>query len=87
MSGAGVVAGRRRLVRIERSNRGPVMSPNLPPEQLARMIPELNRDQCIAELQRFDRFPIDFTPQYLQQLSIDKLRHILLAAFLTAGSR
>ncbi|MHB1156404.1 MAG: hypothetical protein ACYC26_06135 [Phycisphaerales bacterium] len=63
------------------------MSPNLPPEQLARLIPELNREQCIAELRGFGKFRIDFTNEYLQQMSVEKLRHVLLAAMLTCKAK
>ena len=63
------------------------MSPNLPTEQLIQQIHALNRSQCIRELLGFKSFPLDFTPTYLKQMSVERLRHLLMAAMLTAHRR
>lgn len=43
-----------------------------------------DRDHCIAQLLRIRRPKVDFTAEFLQQQSLDRLRHILVAAFLQA---
>jgi len=60
------------------------MSPQQPIEKLAHQVNTLDRDQCITQLQRFDAFPLDFTIEYLRQMSVEKLRHVLMAALITA---
>ena len=57
-------------------------------EQTASAIAQLNRDQLTARIKNFrGRFKLDFTEDYLDHLNIDRLRHILLAAHISAGSR
>jgi hypothetical protein len=39
-----------------------------------------DRQTLTHEFMAFDsRFPVDFTPEYLSELSVDSLRHIFLA--------
>jgi hypothetical protein len=53
-------------------------------EEVAVAINSLDRDAIKRRIKNFKgRFKLDFTDQYLDTLSIDRLRHILLAAFLT----
>jgi hypothetical protein len=53
-------------------------------EEVAVAINSLDRDAIKRRIKNFKgRFKLDFTDKYLDTLSIDRLRHILLAAFLT----
>ena len=53
-------------------------------EEVAVAISSLDRDAIKRRIKNFKgRFKLDFTDKYLDNLSIDRLRHILLAAFLT----
>ena len=48
---------------------------------IARVVAEMPRDQVERELLHFNgRFQLDFTEDFLGQLSVDRLRHILLSA-------
>jgi hypothetical protein len=56
-------------------------------EQAANSVAVLNRDQLKFRIKHFNgRFRLDFSEDYLNNLSVDRLRHILLAALLTASS-
>jgi hypothetical protein len=49
-------------------------------------IAELPREEVIAMLLNFPgTFKFDFTPEYLQGLETDQLRHMLLAAIMHAS--
>jgi hypothetical protein len=53
-------------------------------ERLARSISSLNRDNIERKIRNFKgRFKLDFTEEYLQGLTVDRLRHILFAAMVT----
>ncbi|TFG50110.1 MAG: hypothetical protein E4H40_01850 [Candidatus Brocadiia bacterium] len=57
-------------------------------EHTATSIASLNRLEIERRLTNFKgRFKLDFTPEYLNKLSLDKLRHILLAAMMYATGR
>ena len=47
----------------------------------------MERDQCIDELMHFQAMRLDFTPNYLEAMSTERLRHVLVAAVLTARTR
>ena len=48
-------------------------------------IAALGRDELKKRIRNFrGRFKLDFTEDYLNKLSIDRLRHILLAALINA---
>ena len=48
----------------------------------------LGRDELIRRIRNFrGRFRLDFTQEYLDRLTVDRLRHILLAAMINAHSR
>jgi hypothetical protein len=50
-------------------------------EQTATTIAALNRNELTRRIKNFrGRFKLDFTEQYLNTLTTDRLRHILLAA-------
>jgi hypothetical protein len=59
----------------------PTMSLTL--NQLAAVINSFDRQTCIDELKHFEAIPMDFTEDFLTRTSVEKLRHILLAAYLT----
>lgn len=52
-------------------------------EQTATSIAVLGRDELKRRIKGFrGRFKLDFTEDYLNALSVDRLRHILLAALI-----
>ena len=56
-------------------------------EQTSTSIAALGRDELKRRIKNFrGRFKLDFTEDYLNNLSIDRLRHILLAALINAMS-
>jgi hypothetical protein len=62
------------------------MAPGTHFEKQATTIATLGRNELTKRIKNFHgRFKLDFTEEYLNQLSIDRLRHILLAALLNAG--
>ena len=53
-------------------------------ERAACSIAALGRDELKERIRHFKgRFRLDFTDDYINSLSIDRLRHILLAAVIT----
>jgi len=55
-------------------------------EQTATSIASLNRNELKKRIKNFrGRFKLDFTEDYLNRLSVDRLRHILLAALINVG--
>ena len=54
-------------------------------EQTATSIASLGRNELKKRIKNFEgRFKLDFTEDYLNKLSVDRLRHILLAALINA---
>ena len=54
-------------------------------EQTATSIASLGRDELKRRIKSFrGRFKLDFTEDYLNNLAVDRLRHILLAALISA---
>ncbi|MGA1979910.1 MAG: hypothetical protein ABSG99_05025 [Sedimentisphaerales bacterium] len=54
-------------------------------EQTATSIASLGRDELKRRIRNFrGRFRLDFTDNYLDNLGVDRLRHILLAALINA---
>ena len=54
-------------------------------ERTATSIATLGRDELKYRIKNFQgRFKFDFTEEYLDNLSVDRLRHILLAALINA---
>ena len=46
----------------------------------------MGREQLKKRIRSFKgRFKMDFTEDYLNRLSVDRLRHVLLAALITDG--
>ena len=57
-------------------------------EQLVSSIARMSRQAVEREILNFHgAFKIDFTEEYLESLSLEKLRHILLAVQLHASAR
>jgi hypothetical protein len=49
-------------------------------EELITLVCSLDRDALVREMKRYDtRFPVDFTPEFLREQPIDRLRHIFVA--------
>jgi len=56
-------------------------------EQAAVSLAALNRDELKKRIRNFGgRFKLDFTEDYLNNTSVDRLRHILFAALINAKS-
>jgi hypothetical protein len=54
-------------------------------EKEATSITALGRNELERRIRNFKgRFKLDFTEDYLNKLSVDRLRHILLAALINA---
>jgi hypothetical protein len=54
-------------------------------ERAATSIAGLDREQLTSEIKNFKGgFKLDFTDEYLNNLSVDRLRHVLLAAIINA---
>ncbi len=57
-------------------------------ERTATSIASLGSDELKRQIRNFrGRFRLDFTEDYLNKLTVDRLRHILLAALINARSR
>jgi len=56
------------------------MTTKEPIESLIASIHGLDRDGCIAKLRQMHQLKMDFSDEYLADLSVDRLRHVLLAA-------
>ena len=57
-------------------------------DKQATKIAALGRNELTKRIKNFHgRFKFDFTEEYLSKLSVDRLRHILLAALMNAGQR
>ncbi len=56
-------------------------------DRIATSIATLGKDEVKNRIKTFrGRFRLDFTDEYLDKLTVDRLRHILLAALITAKS-
>jgi hypothetical protein len=54
-------------------------------EETSTSIAALDKDELKKRIKNFrGRFKLDFTEDYLNNLSVDRLRHILLAALINA---
>jgi len=52
-------------------------------EQTAASIASMDKEELKAQIRNFKgRFKLDFTDSYLDNISVDRLRHILLAALI-----
>jgi len=55
-----------------------------PIDQIIHDIHALDRAGCINTLRAFQQPQLDFTDAYLQEMSLDQLRHVLMAACIQA---
>jgi len=54
-------------------------------EKQVTSVAALGRDELKRRIRNFQgRFKLDFTEDYLNKISVDRLRHILLAALINA---
>ena len=54
-------------------------------ERQVTSVAALGRDELTRRIRNFrGRFKLDFTEDYLNKISVDRLRHILLAALINA---
>ncbi len=51
-----------------------------PIDQLLKTVQDLDRSGCKTQLRGLDRIHLDFTDEYLDALTLERLRHILVAA-------
>ncbi len=57
-------------------------------EQTATSLASLGREELKRRIRNFKgRFKLDFSDNYLDNISVDRLRHILLAALINAQPR
>ena len=57
-------------------------------ERAAASIAALSREQLTSKIKNFKgRFRLNFTDDYLKNLTVDRLRHVLLAATINARPR
>ena len=57
-------------------------------ERQVTSVAALGREELKRRIRNFpSRFKMDFTEEYLDKISIERLRHILLAALITAKRR
>lgn len=50
-------------------------------DQVTTTVAEMSREEIQREIMHFTgRFKLDFTPEFLKKQTLDRLRHILLAA-------
>jgi hypothetical protein len=72
--------------RVNRNfSKGTAMTPREDFEQTATSIAALGKNELKKRIKNFrGRFRLDFTEDYLNNLSVDRLRHILLAALVNA---
>lgn len=55
-------------------------------ERLIETVGAMDRAEALDHLLNFrSAFPVDFTAEYLDRLSLDRLKHILVAACMQAG--
>lgn len=56
-------------------------------DQQLRIIHQMTSDECIETLLHFSEIPLDFDRAFLELMSVEKLRHVLVAAMLTVHRR
>ncbi len=56
-------------------------------DDLVQSIYSLDREHCIHELRSLPRLRLDFSDEFLGGMSLDRLRHVLMAACVQARKR
>ncbi len=60
------------------------MSTAQPIHELIQKVGSFDREACVAHLRQLRRPKIDFSEEFLHSQSLDRLRHIVMAALLQA---
>jgi len=61
------------------------MSPSTDVDTLIQLVTGMNRESIVEKIEHFQGpFPVDFTPQFLDSLDLDRLRHVFFALCLQA---
>jgi len=60
------------------------MGTDQPIDELIRDVQTFEREQCVHHIRQFDHPHLDFSEEFLASQSLDRLRHILMAACLQA---
>ena len=55
-----------------------------PLDRVLREVNGLSRRECIDRLTHFEHIPLDFDESFLRTMSVERMRHILMAAVITA---
>ena len=63
------------------------MSAELSFEKMCTKVASMSKREVIRRLLNFDGIKMDFSEDYLKDLSTDRLRHILLAAVVTVNRK
>ena len=72
-------------IQIPEELKGVIMSRKADFEKVSTSVVSLNRGELERRIRNFKgRFKLDFAADYLHKLSVDKLRHILLAALISS---
>jgi len=58
-----------------------------PLHEALQAVHRMNRGQCIEELTHFPGIPLDFDEDFLQEMSVERLQHLLAAAVLAVHQR
>ncbi len=53
-------------------------------EEMARAVADFDRTRCVDALRSIAWPPLDFTADFLESQSLDRLRHLVMAAMLRA---
>jgi len=53
--------------------------------RIAERVQRLDRTECIRRLESFEAIPLDFPHDMLEGMSVERLRHLLMAALITAN--
>jgi len=53
-------------------------------EELMKAVAAMDREGCIAQLRELQRPKLDFTEEFLRGQTLERLRHIVAAAFIQA---
>ncbi len=63
------------------------MTTDEPIEQMIIRVAEMDRAQLVSRLQSFSEPRLDFDDAFLADLSVERLRHVLMAACLQARKK
>ena len=58
-----------------------------PLDLVLREVNGMARRECVDRLVHFDSIPLDFDESFFRTMSVERLRHVLMAAVITARRR